>query len=81
MKIDISGPQGNALSIMSIARRIGTQLNTPSEKMEEINRKMTSGDYNNLLKVFYKEYGSVVELYDADKRIIFIKKKRDITLV
>lgn len=81
MKIDISGPQGNALAIMSIAQRIGTELNTPSEKMEEIKRKMTSGNYNNLLKVFYKEYGSVVELYDADKRIIFIKRKRDITLV
>jgi hypothetical protein len=76
MKIDISGPQGNAFSIMSIAMRIGRELNTPSEKMEEIKRKMTSGDYNNLLKVFYKEYRSVVELYDAGKRIVFIKKAK-----
>jgi len=81
MKIDVSGPQGNAFALMSIARRIGTQLNTPSKKIEEINNKMMSGDYNNLLTVFYKEYGSVIELYDADKRIIFIKKKRDINLV
>ena len=81
MKIDISGPQGNALAIISVAQCIGRELNIPKEKMEEIGRKMTSGDYNNLLKVFYHEYGSVVELYDADKRIIFIKRKRAITLV
>jgi hypothetical protein len=81
MKIDISGPQGNAFALMSIAECMGRRLNIPSEKIEEIRRKMTSGDYNNLLKVFYHEYGSVVELYDADKRIIFIKRKRDITLV
>ena len=81
MKIDISGPQGNAFAIMPIAERIGRQLNIPSEKIEEINNKMMSGDYDNLLKVFHREYGSVVELYDAGKRIVFIKRKRAITLV
>lgn len=81
MKIDISGPQGNAFAIMSIAERIGRQLNIPSEKIEEINNKMMSGDYDNLLKVFHREYGSVVELYDAGKRIVFIRRKRAITPV
>lgn len=81
MKIDISGPQGNAFAIMSIAECMGRQLNIPSEKIEEINNKMMSGDYDNLLKVFHREYGSVVELYDAGKRIVFIKRKRAITLV
>jgi hypothetical protein len=81
MKIDISGPQGNAYALMSIAERIGRQLNIPSRKIEEIGRKMRSGDYDNLLTVFHREYGSVVELYDAGKRIVFIKRKRAITLV
>jgi len=79
MRIDISGPQGNAFAIMSIAERIGRQLNIPSRNIEEINRKMMSGDYNHLLKVFHNEYGSVVELYDAGKRIVFIKRKRSVT--
>jgi hypothetical protein len=79
MKIDISGPQGNAFELMSIAERIGRQLNIPSGKIEEIRRKMTSGDYDNLLKVFHREYGSVVELYDAGKRIVFIRRKSGVT--
>ena len=79
MKIDISGPQGNAFELMSIAERIGRQLNIPSGKIEEIRRKMKSGDYDNLLKVFHREYGSVVELYDAGKRIVFIRRKSGVT--
>jgi hypothetical protein len=78
MKIDISGPQGNAFAIMSIAECIGRQANRPEDEIRKINNQMMSGDYTNVLRVFYREYGSVVELYDSGKRVVFIKRKRDI---
>jgi len=73
MKVDISGPQGNTFALMCIATHIGKQLNRSEEEIEKINDKMLSGDYDNVIKVFHREYGSVVELYDAGKRIVFIK--------
>lgn len=48
MKIDISGPQGNAFAIMSTAERVGRQLNIPEDQIRKINDQMMSGDYINL---------------------------------
>jgi len=76
MKIDISGPQGNAFSIMSIAECMGRQLNRPEDEIRKINDQMMSGDYTNVLRVFNREYGSVVDLYDSGKKITFIKRKK-----
>jgi hypothetical protein len=76
MKIDISGPQGNAFAIMSVAECIGRQLNRPEDEIRKINDKMMSGDYTNVLRVFHREYGSIVDLYDSGKRIVFIKKAK-----
>lgn len=76
MKIDISGPQGNAFAIMSIAECMGRQLNRPEDEIRKINDQMMSGDYTNVLRVFNREYGSVVDLYDSGKKIVFIKRKR-----
>lgn len=74
MKIDISGPQGNAFAIMSIAECTGRQLNRPEDEIRKINDQMMSGDYTNVLRVFNREYGSVIDLYDSGKKIVFIKK-------
>ena len=57
--IDITGPDGNAFALMGYARQFAKQLGLDSNK---IINEMTSGDYENLLEVFDKNFGSFVIL-------------------
>jgi len=63
LKIDLSGPQGNAYYLMSMVNKLGAQLGINPEKTNEIIDEMKSSDYNNLLKTFAKNFGTIVELY------------------
>jgi len=60
--IDISGWQGNALSLMGYAKDFGRQLDFSDEKIEQIVTDMKSDDYQNLLNVFNEHYRGVVKL-------------------
>lgn len=60
IKIDLLGPDGNAFVLLGIAKSFCKQL---SKDWDAINKEMTSGDYENLLKVFDREFGSIVDLY------------------
>ena len=57
--IDLTGPDGNAFALMGYARQFAKQLGLDSNK---IISEMTSGDYENLLEVFDKNFGSFVIL-------------------
>jgi len=57
--IDLTGPEGNAFCLLGYARRFSEQLGL---NYEDIQKRMTSGDYENLLKVFDKEFGKFVIL-------------------
>jgi pantoate kinase len=57
--IDLTGPDGNAYALMGYARQFAKQLGLDSNK---IINEMTSGDYENLLEVFDKNFGSFVIL-------------------
>ena len=57
--IDLTGPDGNAFALMGYARQFAKQLGLDSNK---IINEMTSGDYENLLEVFDKNFGSFVIL-------------------
>ena len=57
--IDLTGPDGNAFALMGYARQFAKQLGLDSN---EIIKEMTSGDYENLLEVFDKNFGSFVIL-------------------
>ena len=57
--IDLTGPDGNAFALMGYARQFAKQLGLDSNK---IITEMTSGDYENLLEVFDKNFGSFVIL-------------------
>ena len=61
--IDLSGPQGNAFCLLGYAKDFCRQL---ERDFEPIHKEMTSGDYENLIKVFDREFGSFVTLYRAD---------------
>ena len=57
--IDITGPAGNAFSLMAQAKRFAIQLDLNENA---IIKDMTSGDYEHLLKVFDNHFGHFVTL-------------------
>ena len=58
--IDLTGPDGNAFALMGYAKNFARQLDLDFNK---IRKEMTSGDYEHLLEVFDKYFGSFVTLY------------------
>ena len=58
--IDLTGPKGNAYFLMGMVKKLSNQLDMDGN---EILKDMTSGDYENLIQVFDKNFGSVVTLY------------------
>lgn len=57
--IDLTGPDGNAFVLLGYAKRFASQLGLD---YNSIKTEMTSGDYENLLKVFDENFGSFVIL-------------------
>lgn len=60
MKIDLTGPDGNAFVLLGYARSLSKRLHLDSEA---ISKEMTSGNYDNLVAVFDKHFGDYVDLY------------------
>jgi len=56
--IDLNGPQGNAFVLLGYARDLGRQLNIDFKPIVD---EMTSGDYENLLDVFYENFGDFID--------------------
>jgi len=59
-EIDLTGSQGNAYCLIGYAKTFCRQL---GKDFEKISKEMMSGDYENLLKVFDREFGEYVVLY------------------
>ena len=57
--IDLTGPDENAFALMGYAKRFGKQMGLNTD---EIIDEMMMGDYENLVQVFDKHFGSVVIL-------------------
>ena len=57
--IDLTGPEGNAFSLMANATNLAKQLGLNGK---EIVDEMTAGDYENLVSVFDKYFGDYVIL-------------------
>jgi hypothetical protein len=62
MIIDITGPDGNAFVLMGYAARLSDQLGWSRERFSMLRDEMMSGDYENLLQVFDREFGDFVIL-------------------
>ena len=54
---ELTGPEGNAFALMGLASRLAKQLG-----IERPTAEMMSGDYENLLEVFDKNFGDYVIL-------------------
>jgi hypothetical protein len=61
IEIDLTGPHGNAFYILGVAKSLCKQLDF-NESF--VLNEMKSGDYDNLIKVFDKYFGSVVTMYN-----------------
>ena len=60
--IDLTGPQGNAFFLLGQADAWLKQLGKNQAEREEILDDMQSGDYEHLIEVFDKQFGSFVIL-------------------
>ena len=60
LEIDLTGPQGNAYCLIGITKDLAKQLGKESTPIIE---EMIKGDYEDLLKVFEREFGQYVDLY------------------
>jgi hypothetical protein len=59
-QIDLNGPQGNAFVLLGFAQQWAKDLGKDAKVIRD---EMTSGDYENLVKVFKREFGNVCEVY------------------
>ena len=60
IEIDLTGPDGNAFTLIAYGSRLAKQLGLDKDVIQ---KEMMSGDYENLLKVFDKHFGHFVTLY------------------
>ena len=60
IEIDLSGPEGNAYFLLAKAQKFAREL---GKDEDSILKEMRSGDYENLIKVFDREFGGFVVLY------------------
>ena len=60
IEIDLTGPQGNAYYILGVAKNLCKQVGVDFKPIMD---EMTSGDYENLIKVFDDKFGSFVTMY------------------
>ena len=60
IEIDLTGPQGNAYYILALAKRLCKEFGIDSKPLID---KMMSGDYENLIQIFDKNFGTFVTLY------------------
>ncbi len=59
IKIDLNSPQGNAFSLLGVARKLSKQIGLDTI---QIHREMTQSDYENLINTFEKYFGNYVTL-------------------
>jgi len=59
IEIDLTGPDGNAFALMGYARTLAKQMDMNSAP---VITEMMAGDYENLVEVFDKHFGVVVDL-------------------
>lgn len=61
--IDLTGPQGNAYCLLGTAQSLLRQLGRSEKDIKIVLDEMKSSDYENLIKVFDKEFGHFITLY------------------
>jgi hypothetical protein len=60
--INLSGPDGNAFALMGTAKNLAKQLGWEPSRIDLLMDEMKSGDYDNLVAVFIREFDQLVIL-------------------
>ena len=60
IEIDLTGPDGNAFMLIGTAGNLAKQLGLDGKKIQA---EMMNGNYEHLIEVFDREFGSFVTLY------------------
>ena len=60
--IDLNGPEGNAFYLLGTASKLCKQIGISSSRTKEIMDEMKSSDYENLIQLFDKYFGKLVDL-------------------
>jgi len=63
IEIDLTGEQGNSFFLLGMVRSLGTEIGFDKEKISNVQQEMMSGDYENLVQIFDREFGDYVILY------------------
>ena len=63
IEIDLTGPEGNAYYLLSLADNLARQLRYDKARREKIKREMMLTDYEGLLYTFDREFGLLVTLW------------------
>lgn len=63
LEIDLTGPDGNAIALMAIARNISKAIGNTSAETDEIIKEMMSSDYEYLLSVMEKNFSEHIIMY------------------
>ena len=63
--IDLQGPNGNAFALMAYADDFLRQMGRRHE-FNAMRTEMMSGDYDNLIRIFEKNFGDYVTLVGKD---------------
>ena len=63
IEIDLTGPQGNAYYLLSLAENLSKQLGYDKDRRERIQMEMKLTDYEGLLHTFDREFGMLVTLW------------------
>lgn len=60
IEIDLTGPQGNVFFLIGTAKNLAKQLGLDASAIQ---KEMMSGDYENAVNVFDRNFGNFVTLY------------------
>jgi hypothetical protein len=60
--IDLTGPDGNAFYLLGTASKLCKQIGISSSRTKEIMDEMKSSDYENLIQLFDKYFGKLIDL-------------------
>jgi len=63
IELDLSGPDGNAFSVMGLAKNLANQLGYTEEEKQQLMDDMKSSDYDNLIQIFNDKFGDFVDIY------------------
>lgn len=60
IEIDLTGPEGNAFYLLALAQKLSNEFDLD---YEIVKKEMIASDYENLLQVFDKYFGGIVDLF------------------